>query len=417
MFEKILPIVLESMAGAFIDVGAFVGVVLLLFGYINYRQAGALLGGIEKSKGWQPVLGALLGLIPGCGGSILIMPLFIKGTVTYGAVIATLIATTGDSAFVMIATMPRQFLIISAIIFALAVVVGTLVDKTPLGARLLASYQASKQQKKEIARLHKLEGKHTFAPHLGHAEGDEVDIALHHRSAGHQASGTLAYRLTHQGYIFYLGLLAVGLVLAVLGAAQFDVDSFLPPNFVLTIGVVGALLSMILFVASKKFLAKETHEEVEIKVASLKETIIHAAQETAFVVSWVFVGFLVYELTVLLLGRGDYASGEALIETFLMATGLVAVLVGGLIGLIPGCGPQIIFVTLYSRGLLPFAALLTNSISQDGDAMFPLLALHKRSALMASVITTLLALAVGFLVYWLELHTNLGAFFNAALGN
>ncbi|MBT9153135.1 MAG: hypothetical protein DDT35_01363 [Firmicutes bacterium] len=49
--------------------------------------------------------------------------------------------------------------------------------------------------------------------------------------------------------------------------------------------------------------------------------------------------------------------------------------------------------------------------------MFPLLALHKRSALMASVITTLLALAVGFLVYWLELHTNLGAFLNAALGN
>jgi len=410
MLEQMFSLALDAMAGAFVDVGAFVGVVLLIFGYLNYLKGGAFVLAIEKSKSLQPVLGALLGLIPGCGGSILIMPLFIKGTVTYGAVIATLIATTGDSSFLMIASMPRQFLIVSAFLIVLAVITGTLVDRTALGARLLAAYQSSRRSKREVAKAHQQVGAHSYAPHVGHAEGDELDVALHHRSPGHQPSGTLAYRITHQGYVVYLVVMAIGLILGVLGAAQVDVDAYLPTNFTLAVGVIGTALSIIMFIASKKFLAEETHEEAEIKAASLSETLIHAAQETAFVISWVFVGFLIYEFTILLLGRGDYASGEAMIESFLLTAGLMSVFVGSLIGVIPGCGPQLIFVTLYSRGLLPFAALLANSISQDGDAMFPLLALHKRSALVASTITTMIALGVGLLIYWLERFSALGAF-------
>ncbi|MBT9160039.1 MAG: hypothetical protein DDT27_00772 [Dehalococcoidia bacterium] len=414
MIEKILPLVFDSMARAFIDVGSLVGAILLLFGYINYRQSGALVANIEKSKRWQPVLGALFGLIPGCGASILIMPLFIKGTVTFGTVVATLIATTGESAFVMIATVPMQYLIVSAIAFGVAVLTGSLVDKTSLGTKLLVSYRASRPSKKE--QQHKRERGQAHAPHLSYEEGNEIDLVLHHRISGHQPAGTLGYRLTHQVYVLFWGILAIGLVLGILGIARVDTNALLFPNLGLIVGVTGALLSIILMVAGKKFLADDTYEETEIKSTSLKETVIHDAQETAFVITWVFVGFLVYKLTVLLLGGGDYARGEALIETTLLAAGALSVLFGGLIGLIPGCGPQIIFVTLYSHGLFPFAALLANSISQDGDALFPLLALHRRSALIASAITTLIALVFGFIIYSFELHTNLGEFLNTTSG-
>ena len=416
MFETVWQLVLGSMAGAFIDVGAFVGAVLLLFGYINYRKGGAFVSMIERSKAWQPVLGALFGLIPGCGGSIFIMPLFVKGTVTFGAVVATLIATTGDSAFVMIATMPLQYLLISALAFVAAVIAGYLVDRTSLGEKLLRNYRAARPSKKEVEKLHRDVGSHPHALHIGHGEGDDIDLVLHHRIRGHLPPDTLGYRLTHQGFIVFWGLLAVGFVLAVLGLAQVDTDALFFPNFGLIIGVLGALLSLVLMVFGKKFLDNDTHEEIEIKATSLKETFIHNAQETAFVVVWVFVGFLFYELAILLLGRGDYAQGEALLASYLLAAGALSIVMGGLIGLIPGCGPQIMFVTLYSRGLIPFAALLANAISQDGDALFPLIALHRRSALTATAITVFPALLFGFVIYWFELNTNLGLWLNAALG-
>ena len=43
-----------------------------------------------------------MGLTPGCGGAIIMMPMYTRGYVTYGTVIATLIATLGDAAFVLI---------------------------------------------------------------------------------------------------------------------------------------------------------------------------------------------------------------------------------------------------------------------------------------------------------------------------
>ena len=80
----------------------------------------------------------------------------------------------------------------------------------------------------------------------------------------------------------------------------------------------------------------------------------------------------------------------------------MAVIIGALIGIIPGCGPQIIFVTLYTKGLIPFSALLANAISQDGDALFPLIAIDKKSALLATVLNTIPALIIGILFYFLE---------------
>ena len=184
---------------------------------------------------------------------------------------------------------------------------------------------------------------------------------------------------------------------------QVALNTLVITNFGTIFGVIGTALSVLMMVLSNKFVQDDTHEEAELKLASLKETIVHNAQETAFVGAWVFFAYLAYELFVLFLGSGSYAAGEATITAFLTQTGLTAVITAALVGIIPGCGPQIIFVTLYTKGLVPFAALLANAISQDGDALFPLIAIDKRSAVWATVFNTIPALLFGLIAYWIEM--------------
>ncbi|MGB4392993.1 MAG: putative manganese transporter, partial [Bacillota bacterium] len=104
-----------------------------------------------------------------------------------------------------------------------------------------------------------------------------------------------------------------------------------------------------------------------------------------------------YELAVYFVG------GEQVVAAVMTSAGLASVVAGVLVGLIPGCGPQVIFVSLYLRGMFPFAALLANSLSQDGDALFPLLAMDRNSAFWATVVNTIPAFVVGVIVYFIEL--------------
>ena len=76
----------------------------------------------------------------------------------------------------------------------------------------------------------------------------------------------------------------------------------------------------------------------------------------------------------------------------LYGDGIIAVILAAAIGLIPGCGPQIIAITAYTKDLISFPALVANAISQDGDALFPLLVRHRVASIWATVHTTIPAL-------------------------
>ncbi|MCF6461976.1 hypothetical protein C3E89_01095 [Clostridium sp. Cult1] len=414
---EILRLIVYSAENAFIQVTVFVGAVLLLFGYIDYKHSGKLVKKIEESKKTQPIIGSFLGLTPGCGGAIFVVPLFPKGTVSFGTIVATLIATMGDSAFVLMSIMPFKYLLVSIISFIVAIIAGYIVDYFNFGDKLLEKYRKRIRDKKELESLHKdidhtthntilAEHKHkeNTIPHIGHHEGDEIDLVLHHTIKGHQEIDSIGYKFTHNGYIIYWIIIAIGLIFGVLDLFQVDLNDLAIPNLGTIMGIAGTGFSIVMMIMGKKFIQDDTHEETELKALFLKETLIHNAQETAFIATWVFLAYLAYELFVLGLGLGNYGAGEALITSFLSQTGLMAVLVGTLIGIIPGCGPQIIFVTLYTKGIMPFAALLANAISQDGDALFPLIAIDKRSALWSTVFNTIAALVVGILAYIIEIN-------------
>lgn len=405
MFQEILRLIIWSAENAFIQVTVFVGAVLLIFGYINYKLSGKLVAKIEKSKNTQVIIGGLLGLTPGCGGAIFVMPLFPAKIVSFGTVVATLIATMGDSAFVIMTVMPFHYLLVSVLSFIVAIITGYIVDYFKFGDRLHEG-MANKKRAKAMAKLLHDELDHSTAPsaHVGHEEGDAIDYILHHSIKGHQSPDSLGYKFTHGTYGVYWVVIALGLVLGIMDLFQVDLNDLVIPNLGTIFGVIGTALSIIMMIMGNKFIQDDTHEESELKLLDFKETIIHNAQETAFVGTWVFVAYLAYELFILALGKGSYVIGEEIVYSFLSQTGLTAVIIGALIGIIPGCGPQIIFVTLYTRGLVPFAALLANAISQDGDALFPLLAIDKRSSFWATVFNTIPALLAGILAYLIEVR-------------
>ncbi|MFC6766924.1 putative manganese transporter, partial [Natrinema soli] len=116
--NELLEVLLVSLRDGYVQVSAFVAVTVLAFGLLQYATDGAVIGAIEGNERLQVLFGGLLGLTPGCGGAIVVMPLYVRGTVSFGTVVATLGATAGDSAFVILALAPEAALYAYAIAFA-----------------------------------------------------------------------------------------------------------------------------------------------------------------------------------------------------------------------------------------------------------------------------------------------------------
>ena len=162
-------------------------------------------------------------------------------------------------------------------------------------------------------------------------------------------------------------------------------------GFITWIGLLGATLSIVLYIAQKNWFADDTEATIGDKLHSMRETMVHAASETAFVTFWVMIAYLVFEFILLFSGLSEQDMAQ-------YGDGLIAVMVASIIGLIPGCGPQIIAITAYTKDIISFPALAANAISQDGDALFPLLVRHKAASLWATIHTTIPAILAGIIL-------------------
>ena len=116
---------------------------------------------------------------------------------------------------------------------------------------------------------------------------------------------------------------------------------------------------------------------------------------------WVIAGYLLYEYGLLLTGVE--------IQALAAAAGIFAPIAGAVLGLIPGCAAHIVFAQLYAlEEAIPFSALVANAISQDGDALFPLLAIDLKAAIIATIYTTIPGVLVGILVYYFWPYAQFG---------
>ena len=391
--DEALEILIVSMRDAFLAVTVFVAAMILLFSWLQYVTAGKFVDWIRENKEIQPLIGATMGLTPGCGGAIIVMPMYTRGYVTYGTVIATLIATLGDAAFVLIGAVFRDVSFLAPVIavhltsFTVAVIWGFAVDR--MGVTPSSPLGIIRPNSKSSASL------------------GEEKLDLEERQIiqemPREAPDGFGYRVLHQGYRVWWVVTAVGLCLAIMLLIWYAQDPEYSPDLVWDIttrdgivtwvGFVGTLLSIILYISSKNFIRDDTEATIGDKLNSFDETLVHAASETAFVTFWVVVAYLVFEFGMILSGisEADLSNHGA---------GVGAVAVAAAVGLVPGCGPQIIAISAYVEGIISFPALVANAISQDGDALFPLLVRHKVASIWATIHTTLPAIIVGLIFLW-----------------
>ena len=84
-----------------LTITSFVLIMMLLIEYINVQTRGSWQLVLRKSRLGQYVLGAFLGAVPGCLGAFTVVSLYSHRALSFGALVATMIATSGDEAFVM----------------------------------------------------------------------------------------------------------------------------------------------------------------------------------------------------------------------------------------------------------------------------------------------------------------------------
>lgn len=83
---------------------------------------------LTQRRGLQYVIAAALGVTPGCVGAFLVVSLYKAGLVGFGALAAVMLATAGDEAFVMLATIPRTTVWIFGLCLLVGIVGGALAD-------------------------------------------------------------------------------------------------------------------------------------------------------------------------------------------------------------------------------------------------------------------------------------------------
>ena len=203
--------------------------------------------------------------------------------------------------------------------------------------------------------------------------------------------------ISHGAHVLWWAVAATGLVAGVeyLRRGAPEVEMAFEWSFfgLFTIsGLVGTTLSFFLYFVGRRYLGEEETKRVRESFSSTYDTMRHAALETSMVTVWVIAAYLLYEYTMVLFALDIRVLAEA--------AGLLAPVTGVLLGLVPGCGPQIVFAGLYGNNAIPFSALVGNAISQDGDALFPLMAMDLKAAVIATIYTTVPATVVSVLLYY-----------------
>ena len=74
-------------------------------------------------RSYYVLTGTVLGMIPGCMGTFTVVSLYTHRLLSFGALVAAMIATSGDEAYFMLALMPEKALLIFAVLTVLAIVI------------------------------------------------------------------------------------------------------------------------------------------------------------------------------------------------------------------------------------------------------------------------------------------------------
>ena len=126
-----------------VTITSFVFIMMLLIEYVNVQTHGRWQEALKRGRWRQYLLASLLGAVPGCLGAFTVVSLYTHRILGFGALVAAMIATSGDEAFVMLSMFPVRALALTAVLFAIGVGAAYLTDLAyPRSGRLLRAITA-----------------------------------------------------------------------------------------------------------------------------------------------------------------------------------------------------------------------------------------------------------------------------------
>jgi len=124
MWNEITSTFLETMKIIFM-----VTLLMIIIEFLQLKFKDKIREKITKKPINQYAIASLLGAIPGCIDAFFIVSLYTHGLVGFGALVAVMLSTAGDEAFIMLTMIPETALLIFAICVMVGIVGGFLADK------------------------------------------------------------------------------------------------------------------------------------------------------------------------------------------------------------------------------------------------------------------------------------------------
>ena len=336
-------VVRSTLVDAYLQVSVFVGFTLFIFIGMDALTKFNIAFILEKTKKFHVIMASLLGALPGCGGAIVVVTQYIQGRISFGSLVAVLTATMGDAAFLLLAAEPLTGFFIFGLGALAGSISGYIVDKIH-GEEYL---QGNSKLRVEFEKIVK-----TFVSKFN---------------------------------IFWTLVFLPGFIVGLFVAFQQDVDQILdlPEGLSIThtIGTVGAILCVFMW-------SLNPLSDFQCSTDRSRNLLSRVVDTTNFVTTWVICGFLTFEIFIHLT---EYDL-KTFFEIWLPFVPLIAIL----FGLLPGCGPQILVTTSYLNGFIPLSAEIGNAISNDGDALFPAIALAPKAAIIATLYSTIPAIIFAY---------------------
>jgi hypothetical protein len=126
--ERMGHLLIDILRNSVLITGLVV-IMMMMIESLNIESKGLVFKGLRRTKFGQVIVAALLGSVPGCMGGFAAVSLYTHRMFSFGALVAMMIASSGDEAFVMLAMIPEKALVIFAVLFVIAVATGVIVDK------------------------------------------------------------------------------------------------------------------------------------------------------------------------------------------------------------------------------------------------------------------------------------------------
>ncbi len=337
-------VIRSSMIDAYIQVSVFVGFTLFVFIGLDSLTKFDVKNFLSKTQKLHVGIAAFLGAIPGCGGAIIVVTQYIQGRISFGSLVAVLTATMGDAAFLILAIEPTTGLLI----FGIGIIVGSISGYIIDFIHGINFMQAETKIKVEFEKINK-----TFVSNFNY---------------------------------FWLFLFIPGFVLGILVAFQVEFESSTYNTFLIFVASAGAILSIFMW-------SLNPLSDFQCSTDKSRGLLSRVVDTTNFVTTWVISGFLVFEIFMYFTSLDL----KIFFDLWLPFVPLIAIL----FGFLPGCGPQVVVATFYLNGYIPLSAELGNAISNDGDALFPAIALAPKAAILATLYSAIPALVVAYGYFYL----------------